>query len=96
MCAYYALLHVMIDLVAISVYVDVTPPLKGVVIDGNDPDSDEIYSSEPSTVSSAWRNFSDPESGIKRYNVDVYTTSAGRLNDSMCEFIIAVTRTCIV
>ncbi|KAK2165039.1 hypothetical protein NP493_1368g00012 [Ridgeia piscesae] len=60
-----------------GVYVDVTPPLKGIVKDGNDPNSDEIYSSEPSTVSSAWREFSDPESGIKRYSVDVYKTSAG-------------------
>ena len=70
----------MIDLVAVPVSVDVTPPVKGVVKDGSDPDSDDIYSSEPSTVSSAWRNFSDPESGIKRYSVDVYTTSAGILN----------------
>ena len=70
----------MIYFVAISVYVDVTPPLKGIVKDGNDPNSDEIYSSEASTVSCAWRNFSDAESGIKRYNADVYITTAGMLS----------------
>ena len=78
-CA-YVLFHVIIYLVAISVYVDVTPPLKGIVKDGNDPNSDEIYSSEASTVSCVWRGFSDPESGIKQYGVDVYRTSAGMLN----------------
>ena len=58
-------------------YVDVTPPLKGAVKDGKDPNIDEKYSSEASTVASTWQQFSDPESGIKGYHVDVYRKPAG-------------------
>ncbi len=71
------LLHVLDRFVVTSVYVDVTPPLKGVVKDGKDPDSDEVYSSDAATVCSTWKRFSDPESGIRSYHVDVYRKPAG-------------------
>ena len=58
-------------------YVDLTPPLKGLVKDGKDPNVDEKYSSEAATVASTWKQFSDPESGIKSYQVDVYRKPAG-------------------
>jgi len=61
----------------ISVYIDVTPPLKGIVKDGKDPSSDEKYSSEASTVASTWKQFSDPESGLRGYHVDVFRRPAG-------------------
>ncbi|KAI0241220.1 hypothetical protein LSAT2_032838 [Lamellibrachia satsuma] len=60
-----------------GVYVDLTPPVKGVVKDGKDPNEDERYSSEASTVASTWRQFSDPESGLKSYLVNIYRKPAG-------------------
>ena len=63
----------------VTVYVDVTPPVKGLVTDGLNPDEDERYSSEASTVASTWKNFSDPESGLKSYLINIYRKPAGKL-----------------
>ena len=60
-----------------SVYVDTTPPRKGVVSDGKNPDSDTTYTSEAATVASTWKQFSDPESGLKGYDVGIYRKTDG-------------------
>ena len=46
--------------------------------DGKDPNEDERYSSEASTVASTWRQFADPESGLKSYLVKIYRKPAGK------------------
>ena len=58
--------------------IDLTPPVKGVVKDGKDPNEDMRYSSKASTVASTWKQFSDPESGLKNYLVNIYRKPAGK------------------
>ena len=79
----YLVYNTVTSLHFVSVYIDVTPPLIGVVKDGDDPSSDKIYSSDASTVASTWQKFSDPESGIKNYHVEVYRKPAGKANPHM-------------
>ena len=67
-----------------SVYVDTTPPLKGIVSDGIDPNTDIRYTSEPATVASTWKEFSDPESGIQSYVIDVYRKTGGESLSWLC------------
>jgi len=56
----------------------VTPPVRGVVKDGADAASDIMYTSETATVASTWSGFSDPESGIDRYHVDIFRKPKGQ------------------
>lgn len=51
---------------------DVTPPLPGSVADGKAESHDLKYSSETASKYTNWNGFSDPESGIASYKVDVY------------------------
>ena len=51
--------------------VDITPPLPGWVNDGVEPLRDVQYSAESATKRCNWNNFTDPESGIEKYEVKV-------------------------
>lgn len=53
------------------VLVDLTPPIQGTVNDGKNLSTDIQYSSETATVMCSWKDFMDPESGIKNYQVHV-------------------------
>ena len=55
-----------------TVRVDISPPDSGTVQDGSDPGVDQSYSSSLTSVSAQWSGFSDPESGIDRYVLEVY------------------------
>ncbi|XP_052073991.1 uncharacterized protein LOC127711867 [Mytilus californianus] len=56
-----------------GVLIDTTAPVKGWIVDGNiGKKHDMNFSSETAEVSSMWGGFSDPESGIVSYNLDVY------------------------
>ena len=55
-----------------GVLVDLTNPIGGFVLDGNDVSKNEHYTSNPTTVQAVWGNFSDPESGIAQYNATIY------------------------
>ena len=46
--------------------------------DDKDPNEDERYSSEASTVASTWKQFADPESDIKSYLVNIYGKPTGK------------------
>ena len=56
--------------------IDTTPPVKGWIKDGSDKNNDMKFSSETAEVSSVWGGFSDPESGIVSYTLDVYINNA--------------------
>ncbi|XP_022100338.1 uncharacterized protein LOC110984441 [Acanthaster planci] len=62
-----------------GVTVDLTPPMQGNVWDsslaGTTDDLD--FSSRPATVEAQWHGFSDPESGIKDYQITIYRSSNG-------------------
>ena len=52
--------------------VDLTKPVSGQVIDGNVTGfSDLKFSPSPAKVELQWRNFFDPESTIRQYDVQV-------------------------
>ena len=54
--------------------VDLTKPVSGQVIDGNVTGfSDLKFSPSPAKVELQWRNFYDPESTIRQYDVQVQT-----------------------
>ena len=71
----------------VAVSVDMMPPVKGVVKDHKDPNEDEMHSSEASTVASTWRQFADPESGLKSYLVNICRKPSGKY--IMLYFMIA-------
>lgn len=55
-----------------SVLYDSTPPLAGVVIDGTQSGFEDLeYSSSSARVEGQWKDFSDPESDITQYSVQV-------------------------
>ena len=56
--------------------VDITPPIRGTVIDGSTEDIQ--FSSEAATIRAAWNGFYDPESHIKDYSVGVYVNGEHR------------------
>ena len=57
----------------IPVRVDLTPPVTGSVLDGNLPEyKDIVYSASKSTVKVQWKDFFDPESGIRNYHAKVF------------------------
>lgn len=51
--------------------IDTTAPVLGTVSDGRDGLDDTEYTYDTSTVKVHWQGFSDPESGLKEYNVTV-------------------------
>lgn len=56
-----------------AVRVDLTKPEPGDVIDGNDVDFTDLqFSSSQSNVQLQWKNFFDPESGIREYAARVW------------------------
>ena len=55
-----------------GVTVDITPPLPGLVIDGDFADVDYLYGEDD--VTARWFNFSDSESGLQSYEVAVCDT----------------------
>ncbi|VDI44467.1 Hypothetical predicted protein, partial [Mytilus galloprovincialis] len=56
-----------------GVLIDTTAPVKGWIVDGNiGKKHDMNFSSETAEVTSMWGGFSDPESGIVSYNLDIY------------------------
>jgi hypothetical protein len=55
-----------------TVLVDISNPLAGWIHDGDDQESDMSFSSESAILTARWGNFSDPESGIDHYIVDVF------------------------
>lgn len=55
-----------------GVLVDTTSPISGVVFDGLEGKRELKYSSETVSKFANWKGFSDPESGIDRYKVDVF------------------------
>lgn len=55
-----------------SVTVDLTKPVPGQVVDGNVTGFKDIeFSPSPAKVEVQWRNYYDPESTIKQYEVQV-------------------------
>jgi len=64
----------------LPVYIDETPPVKGNVKDGKDPNKDEVYTSEPATVASTWSGFSDPESGLEDYKAVIFRKPKGEFH----------------
>ncbi|XP_062598765.1 uncharacterized protein LOC134260192, partial [Saccostrea cucullata] len=55
-----------------GVLVDMTKPNAGWVNDGDDPEKDQVFSSESALIAARWGNFSDEESEINHYVVDVF------------------------
>jgi hypothetical protein len=54
------------------VTVDLTAPVSGEVIDGVQPGFTDLqYSPNTAKVGTQWRDYYDPESGIKQYEVQV-------------------------
>ena len=58
------------------VRIDITDPVSGTVQDGTNPSDDLDISANPTFVAATWSGFSDGESGIALYNVEV--TKQGR------------------
>ncbi|KAL5013969.1 hypothetical protein ScPMuIL_008239 [Solemya velum] len=55
-----------------GVTVDLTKPLKGEIVDGNNPSFEDMaFTAAKSTIAAQWRYYSDPESYIREYNVKV-------------------------
>ena len=52
--------------------IDTTPPISGLVIDGEDPTVDMMFSSETAEISANWDGFLDAESNIVAYTVTVF------------------------
>ena len=60
-------------LLSSAVLVDLTPPVTGTLVDGNDPSYVDLeFTSNRVTVSLEWKDFHDPESTIYNYKVRVY------------------------
>ncbi|XP_061177745.1 uncharacterized protein LOC133186528 [Saccostrea echinata] len=55
-----------------GVLIDVTPPDPGFVNDGIDQSLDKNFTSESATVRACWENFTDLESHIADYKVNIY------------------------
>jgi len=54
------------------VTVDLTAPVSGEVVDGIQPGFTDLqYSPSTAKVGTQWRDYYDPESGIKQYEVQV-------------------------
>lgn len=56
----------------LTVLVDLTPPKEGKVIDGLSENFEDLhFSVHKSTVAARWQGFSDSESGIMQYEVQI-------------------------
>ncbi|KAK7498950.1 hypothetical protein BaRGS_00009759 [Batillaria attramentaria] len=55
-----------------GVLIDLTPPVPGVVVDGDDINSDIEFTSETASLSSSWQGFHDPETQIDSYTLSVF------------------------
>lgn len=54
------------------VTVDLTKPDKGEIVDGKNPSFQDMnFTAAKSSIAAQWRNYNDPESNIKEYNVKV-------------------------
>ncbi|KAI8510725.1 hypothetical protein Bbelb_116410, partial [Branchiostoma belcheri] len=72
--------HLNVSVSSDGVLVDITPPTMGWIKDGLNKDADMQFSSEQSTVSANWGDFSDPESDIASYSVSVTRRHASKGN----------------
>ncbi|XP_048251916.1 uncharacterized protein LOC124135018 [Haliotis rufescens] len=61
-----------------GVLVDTTDPVKGWITDGDNKTQDVTYTSEQALIQAVWGGFSDAESGIVKYEVDIYTNNQHR------------------
>ncbi|XP_067685182.1 uncharacterized protein [Haliotis asinina] len=66
-----------------GVLVDITAPVKGWIKDGDDAKHDVSYSSEQALIQAVWGGFSDPESGIVKYEVDIYINNQHRKTNTI-------------
>ena len=62
-------MHVSVDLSAVghadrAIIVDRSPPVAGLVFDGEKPQTDIVYQSSTSRYCANWHGFNDPQSGI--------------------------------
>ena len=69
------------------VYVDLTPPLKSWVRDGESTENEIQFSSDVATVEASWGPFEDPESGIKSTDWSIYRQSLGKFRFMFWSFI---------
>ncbi|XP_070204336.1 uncharacterized protein [Littorina saxatilis] len=65
-----------------GVLVDLTPPIAGRVVDGDDINNDVDYTSEAASIAAAWEGFSDPETGIDSYTLSVFVNDVLKHTDS--------------
>ena len=77
--------------------VDTTAPVTGLVSDGASFELDVQFTTDTNEISVIWSGFSDPESLIKTYSVDVYRTPEGRIYNSFCKTlgVVKATATCV-
>ena len=64
--------HVSVELGAVghsakAIIVDISPPLPGLVYDGNDESGDIAFQSSATRYCASWHDFRDPESGICKF-----------------------------
>ncbi|XP_067658325.1 uncharacterized protein [Haliotis asinina] len=65
-----------------GVIVDMTPPIQGDIVDGRSPSfRDQKFSTQKATIGAEWRAFSDPESSLREYSVQIL-----RAKDMSSEF----------
>lgn len=50
------------------ILIDKSPPIPGIVLDGDRLHQDRQYQSEDNRICAQWKDFYDPESGIDRYS----------------------------
>lgn len=51
------------------ILIDKSPPIPGIVLDGDRLAQDRQYQSEDDKICAQWKEFYDPESGIDRYDL---------------------------
>ncbi|XP_067664253.1 uncharacterized protein [Haliotis asinina] len=66
-----------------GVLVDLTDPVKGWIKDGDNETLDVSYTSEAALIQAVWGGFSDPESGIVKYEVDIYINNQHRKTNTI-------------
>ncbi|XP_070205100.1 uncharacterized protein [Littorina saxatilis] len=67
------LLNLSSSLTSNGILVDSTPPVAGIIIDTNSASGvqDENYTGQQASIYARWKDFDDPESGIKDFSLDV-------------------------
>lgn len=71
--------------------VDTTPPVAGIVNDGIP--GDLAFQANATTISASWSGFSDPQSGIKKYEWAIGSTSGGTQLQGFTDVALATTAT---